>query len=68
MQTPTLKLSPREAQIVRLAAEGHTNKEIGQMLFISPHTVDSFIRRAHNKLGTNRRITLVRSFERCCAV
>jgi two-component system, NarL family, response regulator NreC len=33
-------LSSREREVLQLAAEGHTNAEIGKRLFISPRTVE----------------------------
>ncbi len=44
-------LSPREAQVVRLAAGGATSKEIARVLFISPRTVEKHVASALTKLG-----------------
>jgi DNA-binding CsgD family transcriptional regulator len=51
-------LSPREREVVELAARGRTNKEIAGELFLSPHTVDKHLRRALRKLGLRSRATL----------
>jgi DNA-binding CsgD family transcriptional regulator len=52
-------LSPQEMQIAQLAAEGLTNKEIGEKLFLSHRTVGSHLYRTFPKLGIKSRSELV---------
>jgi len=49
------KLSGRETEVIRLIAEGFTNKEIAQILKISHHTVKSHVVHVFNKIGVNDR-------------
>ncbi|MDJ1137576.1 helix-turn-helix transcriptional regulator [Streptomyces iconiensis] len=51
-------LSPQQQQIVRLAARGLTNREIGEKLFLSPRTVSSHLYRSFPKLGITARSQL----------
>jgi DNA-binding CsgD family transcriptional regulator/tetratricopeptide (TPR) repeat protein len=51
-------LSPQETQIAQLAADGLTNREIGERLFLSHRTVGSHLYRAFPKLGITSRSEL----------
>lgn len=51
-------LTPREAQIADLVAEGASNKEIAAWLVISTRTVEGHIEHIMNKLGFNSRVQI----------
>jgi LuxR family maltose regulon positive regulatory protein len=52
-------LSPRESDILRLIAEGLSNKEIAKNLAIGPETVKSHIKHIFIKLKVERRAQAV---------
>lgn len=58
------KLSERETEIARLAAEGCSNREIGERLFISQNTVKTQLKSVFEKLGINSRALLKQSIDR----
>ena len=57
---PLQKLSDRERDVLRMTAEGFSSTEIGEKLFISPKTVDTYRARVMEKLGLTHRSELVR--------
>jgi len=52
-------LSKREVEILKLIAEGYTNKEIAQKLYLSEHTVRNHISNIFLKLNCNTRARAV---------
>lgn len=54
------KLSSREQEVLALTVEGYSSREIGQKLFISPKTVDTYRSRVMRKLELEHRSELVR--------
>jgi DNA-binding NarL/FixJ family response regulator len=53
-------LTPRELEVVKLIAEGHSSEEMAEMLFISKKTVDRHRANVLEKLGMRNRIELTR--------
>jgi ATP/maltotriose-dependent transcriptional regulator MalT len=53
-------LTESELQVVRLVAEGLTNRMVGERLFMSRYTVDSHLRHVFSKLAVGSRVALTR--------
>jgi DNA-binding NarL/FixJ family response regulator len=51
-------LTDREEGVVRLVAEGLTNRDISQQLNLSENTVRNYLFRIFNKVGTSNRLEL----------
>ena len=54
------QLSTREQEVLALTAEGFSSREIGEKLFISAKTVDTYRARIMEKLKLTHRSELVR--------
>ena len=54
------RLTPQELQVVRLAAAGLSNREIGEQLYLSPRTAGYHLYKAYPKLGVASRNELSR--------
>ena len=54
------ELTPRETEVLKLIAEGHTNRQIGEVLVISVRTVESHRASLSAKLGLQSRVEIVR--------
>ncbi|HEY3190550.1 MAG TPA: response regulator transcription factor [Solirubrobacteraceae bacterium] len=57
---PREPLSPREQEVLKLIAEAHTNREIGEILGLSEKTVETHRGNLLRKLGMRDRVELVR--------
>ena len=55
-----IALTPRELEILALIAEGLSNREIGEKLFVSENTVKTHSSRLFAKLGVSRRVQAVK--------
>lgn len=52
-------ISEREMEVIKLIAEGNTNAEIADKLFLSPHTVNTHRKNIMAKLGVNNTAAVV---------
>jgi DNA-binding NarL/FixJ family response regulator len=59
-ESPAARLSDREEEVLRLVADGYTNKQIAQQLELSVKTVETYRMRLMQKLDLHTRAELVR--------
>lgn len=62
---PISTLSQREAEVIRMTAQGLTSKEMATTLGLSPRTLETYKARAMGKLNLHSRADLVRYALRC---
>ena len=53
-------MTDTEHSVIDLVAQGLTNREVGERLFVSPHTVDYHLRAIYRKLDLRSRVELTR--------
>jgi DNA-binding NarL/FixJ family response regulator len=58
-RTARQRLTGQELSVVRLAAQGYTNREIGARLYLSRHTVKEYLSHAMRKLEVDSRVAAV---------
>jgi DNA-binding NarL/FixJ family response regulator len=58
-ESPEVRLSARERQVLGFLATGATNREIGRRLLLAPDTVKNHVSRTYRKLGARNRIEAV---------
>jgi len=58
VREPIDALTEREEEALRLVAQGHTNAEMAELLFVSPSTVKSHLASLQTKLGARNRVEL----------
>jgi DNA-binding NarL/FixJ family response regulator len=57
-RTTSGELTPTEQRVAELAADGLSNKEIADALFVSAHTVETHLSHVYQKLGVRSRAQL----------
>ena len=58
--TVGVDLSPREEDVIRLTASGHSNKSVAAALGVGVKSIETYKARAMEKLGLRTRVDLVR--------
>lgn len=58
---PRIGLSGREEQVLQYIACGYTHSQIARRLGISPHTVDTYVKRIRSKLAVGNKAELTRA-------
>jgi len=53
--TSEIKLTVREAEVLSWVAQGKSNTVIAEIMQVSPHTIDNYLRRTYAKIGVNSR-------------
>jgi DNA-binding NarL/FixJ family response regulator len=53
-------LTGREQEVLKLVAQGHTDKQIADVMYVSPRTVQNHLMRIRDKTGLRRRSELTR--------
>lgn len=61
IETPNLHLTERESMILDLLAEGYDNKKMGELLYLSEHTVRDYVSSLMTKLKAKNRTQVVAS-------
>jgi DNA-binding CsgD family transcriptional regulator len=56
-------LTASELRVARLAADGHTNREIAQALFVTTKTIDAHLNHTYTKLDINSRKQLAQALQ-----
>ncbi|MFE7301298.1 helix-turn-helix transcriptional regulator [Streptomyces sp. NPDC057579] len=57
---PLDSLSDREREVLACVLDGHTYTSAARLLGLSPHTVDTYMRRIRAKAGVTQRVQLLR--------
>lgn len=57
---PDNRLTRQELRIAELVAEGSSNREVGEHLFLSPRTVGAHLEHVYRKLGVSSRTAMAR--------
>lgn len=63
-ESPTIPLSEREEEVLYYIANGYTLTEIGEKLFLSVKTIDTYKKRLMEKIGAKKRSDLIEYYKK----
>jgi DNA-binding NarL/FixJ family response regulator len=55
-----VRMTKREREVIDLIADGQSNKEIGQILYLSPYTVKSHVHNILEKMALQTRVQIAK--------
>lgn len=60
----TVRLTPREIEVLALIGQGHNSTEAAEILFLSKRTIDFHLANVYEKLNVNNRVQAFRAATR----
>ena len=63
MRSTSIQLTRRETEILRLVAEGHSDREVAKILWVTNQTIKFHLQNVYKKLNVRDRVEAIRWFK-----